>query len=100
MNKKLQVDNFLKFIKGKYEFYNGGKTEKFEITFLTRKKYQYWSRVYKKKCRIATFWGYVSQKKVDFFNIFITVHAQTSAWQQSNKRFKARKSKKSGEWRD
>ena len=48
MNKKLQVENFSKFIKGKYGFYNWGKTEKFEITFLTRKNYQYWSIVYKK----------------------------------------------------
>ena len=37
---------FLKIVKGKHGFYNVGKIENFEILFLARKIYQYWSRIY------------------------------------------------------
>ena len=47
---------FLKIIRGKHRFYNGGKIENFEIPLLTRKIYQYWSRIYQ-KMQNSNIWG-------------------------------------------
>ena len=69
MNRNWQVDNFSKFIKGKHGFYNGGITEKFEIPFLARKIYQYWSRVYQ-KMQNSNIWGGMFSKKNWFCQYF------------------------------
>ena len=70
MNKNWQVDNFSKFIQGKHGFYNGGKTEKFEIPFLAKKIGQYWSRVHR-KMQNRNIRGVCFLRKVDFVNIFM-----------------------------
>jgi hypothetical protein len=51
---------FLKIIKGKHGFYNGGKIENFEIPFLARKIYQHWSRIYQKMRNSNIWWGMFS----------------------------------------
>ena len=43
-------------------FYNGGKSENFEIPFLARTIYQYWSRVYQKMWN-SIIWGGMFSKK-------------------------------------
>jgi hypothetical protein len=45
---KLPYRGFLKIIKAKHGFYNGGKVKNVEISFLARKIYQYWIRIYQK----------------------------------------------------
>ena len=50
---------------GKLGFYNGGKSENFEIPFLARKIYQYWSRVYQKMWN-SNIWGGMFSKKSSF----------------------------------
>ena len=50
-------------------FYNGGKSEDFEIQFLARTIYQYWSRVYQKMWN-SDIWGVCFLRKVDFVYIF------------------------------
>ena len=60
---------FLKIIKGKHGFYNGGKIENFDILFLARKMYQYWSRIYQ-KMRNSNIWGCMFSKKSSFCQNF------------------------------
>ena len=62
MNRNWQVNDFLKFIKGKHGFYNGGKTEKIEMPFLTRKLANI-GLEYNERCRIVTFGGMFPTKK-------------------------------------
>ena len=60
---------FLKIIKGKHGFYNGRKIENFEIPFLVRKMYQYWSRIYQ-KMRNSNIWGGMFSEKSRFCQYF------------------------------
>ena len=70
INKNGQVNDFSMFIKGKHGFYNGEKNEKFEIPFLARKIYQYWSRVYQ-KVQNSNIFGVCFLRTVHFVNIFM-----------------------------
>ena len=72
MNINWQVDNFSKFIKGKHGFYEGGKTEKFEIPFLLE-KFTNIGPEYTKRYRIATFGGSMFPKKSWFCQLFYEI---------------------------
>ena len=69
-NRNSQVDDFSKFIRGKQQFYNGGKAENFEIPFWPE-KFTNSCPEYTKRCRIATFGGVCFLRKVDFDTIFM-----------------------------
>ena len=79
MNRNWQVDNFSKFIKGKHGFYKGGKTEKFEIPFLARIIYQYWSRVYQ-KMQNSKIWGGMFPTKSWFCQYFHEIIMTLDFW--------------------
>ena len=59
---KLPYRRFFKVINAKHGFYNGGKVKNFEISFLARKIYQYWIRIYQ-NMRNSNIWvGMFSNK--------------------------------------
>ena len=70
MNRNGQVDDFLKFIKGKHRFYNGEKLKNLKSYFWPG-KFTNFGPEYTKRCRIATFGGVCFLRKVDFVNIFM-----------------------------
>ena len=74
-----QVDGFSKFIKGKHGFYNGGKTEKFEITFMARKIDQYWFREYQ-KMKNSNIWGGMFPKESWFCQYFYEIIMISDFW--------------------
>ena len=68
--KNCGLATILKVLMGKQGFYNGGKSENFEIPFLPE-NFTNIGLEYTKRCKIATFGGVCFLRKVDFVYIFM-----------------------------